>query len=233
MDGEELATPSSSSTPSHAVGESCKAKRERTAAERKARNSSKRKSQKKRLKSAEQLVPALSIGVRTAEEQNIALSAALRERDLRIELLTRRLEVAAGQRDAAKQEKSEAEQKARDTETALLISEARSLALKGELVTATDKIRSLDNDVAQLNFALAIANASAASNAAIGLQILSVAVDAVTLADEAVHSPAAEFPSSPTLSLSLRGDSPGSFERSSPPDVQPFSPSPPLGFLDP
>ena len=119
------------------------------------------------------------------------------------------------------------------TETALLISEARSFALKGEIVTATDKIRSLDNDVAQLNFALAIANASAASNAALGLQILSVAVDAVSLADEAFHSPAAEFPSSPTLSLSLRGDSPRSFERSSPPDVQPFSPSPPLGFLDP
>ena len=108
-----------------------------------------------------------------------------------------------------------------------------SLALKGELVTATDKIRSLDNDVAQLNFALAIANASATSNVALCLQILSVAVDAVSLADEVVHSPAAEFPSSPTLSLSLRADSPGSFERSSPPDVQLFSPSPPPGFLDP
>ena len=89
--------------------------------ERKARNFSKRKYQKKRLKSAETLVPALSVGVRTAEEQNIALSAALRERDLRIDLLTRRLEVAAEQRDVAKQEKSEAEQKVRDTETALLI----------------------------------------------------------------------------------------------------------------
>ena len=77
-------------------------------------------------------------------------------------MLTRRLEVAAEERAVAKQETSEAEQKVRDTETALLISEARSLALKGELVTATDKIRSLDNDVAQLNFALAIANASAA-----------------------------------------------------------------------
>ena len=113
MDGEELATPSSSATPSHAVGESCKVKRERTAVERKARNFSKRKNQKKRLKSAEKLVPALSVGVRTAEEQNIALSAALRERDLRIDLLTRRFEVAAGQRDVAKQEKSEAEQRVR------------------------------------------------------------------------------------------------------------------------
>ena len=106
MDGEELATPSSSATPSHAVGESCKVKRERTAQERKARNSSKRKNKQKRLKSAETLVPALSVGVRTAEEQNIAMSAALRERDLRIELLTRRLEVAAGERAVAKQERA-------------------------------------------------------------------------------------------------------------------------------
>ena len=78
----------------------------------------------KRLNSAETLVPALSVGIRTAEEQNIALRAALRERDLRIDLLTRRLEVAAGERTVAKQEKSEAEQKVRDTETALLISDA-------------------------------------------------------------------------------------------------------------
>ena len=78
---------------SYAFVESCKVKRERTAKERKARNSNKRKNKQKRLKSAETLVPALSIGVRTAEEQNIALSAARRERDLRIDLLTRRLEV--------------------------------------------------------------------------------------------------------------------------------------------
>ena len=105
MDGEELATPSSSATPSHAVGESRKVKRERTAVERKARNSSKRKNQKTRLKRAETLVPALSVGVGTAEEQNIALSASLREKDLRIDLLTMRLEVAAGERAVAKQEK--------------------------------------------------------------------------------------------------------------------------------
>ena len=233
MDGEELATPSSSASPSHAVGESCKVKRQRTAEERKARNSSKRKNKQKRLKSAETLVPALSMGVRTAEEQNIALSPALRERDLRIDLLTRLLEEAAGERAVAKQEKSEAEQKVRDTETALLISEARSLALKGELATATDKIRSLDNDVAHLNFALAIANASAASKEALCLRILSVSADAVSFADEVVHSPAAEFPSSATSSLSLCADSLGSFERSPLPDVRDFSPSPPPGFLDP
>ena len=116
------------------------------------------------LKSEVSLVAAiwLALHFTTRARQNIALNAALREKDLRIDLLTRRLEVAAEERAVAKQETSEAEQKVRDTETALLISEARSLALKGELVTATDKIRSLDNDVAQLNFALAIANASAA-----------------------------------------------------------------------
>ena len=108
-----------------------------------------------------------------------------------------------------------------------------SLALKGELATASDKICSLDNDVAQLSFALAIANASAASREALCLQTLRVAVDAVGFAAEVVKTQAAVFSSSPTSSLSLRADSLGSSERSPPPDVRDFSPSPPPGFLDP
>ena len=73
----------------------------------------------------------------------------------------------------------------------MLISEARSLALKGELATASDKICSLDNDVAQLSFALAIANASAASREVLCSQILGVAADAVSLADEVIQAQAA------------------------------------------
>ena len=109
-------------------------KRERTAKENEKRKFSKRQNKQKRLKSAETIVPVLSIGVRTAEEQNIALSAALRERDLRIDLLTMRLEKAAGLRAVAKPEKSEVEKTVRDTETALKISVALSLALKGDRV---------------------------------------------------------------------------------------------------
>ena len=66
--------------------------------------------------------------------------------DFRIGLVTQRLEVSAGDRAAAEQAKREAQQAVRNTESVLLISEARSLALKGELATASDKICSLDND---------------------------------------------------------------------------------------
>ena len=59
MDGEELATPSPSATPSHAVAESCKVKRERTAKEKRQRTFSKRRNKEKRLKRAETIVPAL------------------------------------------------------------------------------------------------------------------------------------------------------------------------------
>ena len=229
MDEEELATPSHPATPSHAVKAQRKVKRERTAEERKQRNFSKRKNIQKRLKNAETSVPALSIGVRTAEEQNIALSAALQERDLRIDLLTQRLEVTAGKCAAAEQAKREAEQAVRDTLSALFFSEARSLALKGELATASDKISSLDNDVAQLSFALTIANASAASREVLCSH---VAADAVSFATEVLRTQEADYPSSPSSSLSPRAESLGSFERSPPPDVRAFSQSPPLGFLD-
>ena len=81
--GARNAVALSYATPSHAVTEFCKVKGGRTAKEKKQRSFSKSKNKQKRLKSAETIVPALSIGVRTAEEQNIALSAALRERALR------------------------------------------------------------------------------------------------------------------------------------------------------
>ena len=81
----------------------------------------------------------------------------------------------------------EAEQAVRDTESALLVSEARSLALSGELATVSDKICSLDKDVCQLSFALAIANASAASREVLCSQILGVAAGAVSLADEVLR----------------------------------------------
>ena len=103
-----------------------------------------------------------------------------------------------------------------------------SLALKGELATASDKICSLDNDVAQLSFALAILSKRFRS-----LQRGALLVDAVGFAAEVVKTQAAVFSSSPTSSLSLRADSLGSSERSPPPDVRDFSPSPPPGFLDP
>ena len=134
---------------------------------------------------------------------------------------------------AAEHSKREAEQAVRDNESALLISEAWSLALKGELATASDKICSLDNDVAQLSFALAIANAPADSRAVLCSQTLDVAADAVSLASGVLQTQAVDYPSSPSSSLSLRADSLGSFECSPPPDDRAFSPSPHPGFLDP
>ena len=92
---------------------------------------------------------------------------------------------------AAVQARRKAEQAVRDTESALLVSEALSLALKGELATASDKICILDNDVAQLTFALALANASAASREVLCSQILGVAADAVSFADEVLQVQAA------------------------------------------
>ena len=96
MDEEELPTPSLPATPCISSTAPRKVKLELTAKEKTERNFSKRQNKQKRIKNAETLVPALSIGNRTAEEQNIALSAALRERDLRIDLLKQRLEVTAG-----------------------------------------------------------------------------------------------------------------------------------------
>ena len=74
-----------------------------------------------------------------------------------------RLEAAEQKRAAADQARLATEQAVRNSETALHASEARSLALSGELATASGLIRSLDNDVGQLRFALAIANAPSAS----------------------------------------------------------------------
>ena len=175
----------------------------------------------------------MCVDPRNRHRENTALNAALEERELRIDLLAQHLEDKKGECAAAKKAQREAEQAERDTESALLLSEARSLALKGELATASDKISSLDNEVAQLRFALAIANASAASRAVLCSQTLGVATEIASLADEEIRAQAADDTSSSLSSLSFRADSPGSFERSPTSDVRPFLSSPPLGFLDP
>ena len=81
MDGEELATPSRSDTPSHVETVTRKEKREWAAEEKKEHNFCQRQNKQKRLKTAEKAVPVLSAGVRVAEEQNTVLNAALQERD--------------------------------------------------------------------------------------------------------------------------------------------------------
>ena len=140
-----------------------------------------------------------------------------------------------GECAAAKEAQRAAEQAARDHQSALLLSEARSLALKGELATASDRISSLDSEVAQLRLALTIANASAASSAVLCSLPLGVAREFASLADEVIQAQPADDTSSSLSSLSFHVDSPRSFERTPTPtpDVRPVSPSPPLGFLDP
>ena len=192
MDGEELATPSRSATPSHVDTVTRKEKRKKTADQKKEHNYRQRQNIRKRMKTAETAVPALSAGVKVAEEQNTALNAALQERDLRIELLALHLEDKKEECAAAKKAQREAEQAVRDTESALLLSEARSLALKGELATASDKISSLDNEVAQLRLALTIANASAASGAVLCSQALGVATAISSLADKVIRAQPAD-----------------------------------------
>ena len=169
------------------------------------------------------------------EEQNTALTATLQERELRVELLAQHLEDKKGECAAAKEAQRAAEQAARDNQSALLLSEARFLALKGELAAASDRISSLDSEVAQLRLALTIANASVASSAVLCSLALGVARDLASLADEVTQEPPAVDTRSSSPSLSFHADSPGSFERdpTPTPDVRPFSPSPPLGFLDP
>ena len=231
MDGEELATHSRSATPSHVNIVTRKENRKKTAEQKKEYNYRQRQNKQKRLKTAETIVPALSAGVRVAEEQNTALKAALQQRELRIELLAQHLEVKKGECAPAKKAQREAEQAVRDTESALLLSEARSLALKGEFATASDKISTLVNEVTQLRLALTVANASAASSAVLCSQALGVATEIASLADEVIRAQPADDTSSSLSSLSFRADSPRSFERT--PDDRAFSPSPPLGFLDP
>ena len=136
MDGEELVTPSHSATPSHVDTVTRKEKREKTAEQKKEYNYCQRQNRQKRLKTAETAVPVLSAGVKVAEDQNTALNAALQERELRIELLAQHLEDKKKECAAAKKSQREAEQAVRDTESALLLLEARSLALKGKLATS-------------------------------------------------------------------------------------------------
>ena len=234
---EELATPSRSATPSHVDTGTRKEKRKRTAEQKKEFNRRQRQNKEKRLKTDEKAVPALSAGVRVAdsEDQNTALTATLQERELRVELLAQHLEDKKGECATAKEAQRVAEQAARDCQSALLLSEAWSLALKGELATAADRISCLDSEVAQLRLALTIANASVASSAVLYSLALGVARDLASLADEVTQEPPAVDTRSSSPSLSFHADSPGSFERdpTPTPDVRPFSPSPPLGFLDP
>ena len=63
MDGEELATPSRSATPSHVATAPCKVKRKPTADEKKEHNFRQRKNrQNRRMKTAKAAVPVLSTG---------------------------------------------------------------------------------------------------------------------------------------------------------------------------
>ena len=83
-------------------------------------------------------------------------------------LLQRRMPIQPLVHEAAKQglvPVSASIHSSRHHSHALLLSEARSLALKGELATASDRISGLDSEVAQLRLALTIANASVASSA--------------------------------------------------------------------
>ena len=235
MDGEELATPSSSATPSHVGKITSKEKRKRTPEQKKEYNRNLRQTRVQQLKSAEKAVPVLSAGIRVAEEQNSALTATVQEKDLRADLLARRLEDKKRECAAAKEAQRAAEQAAREHQAALLLSEARSLALKGELAAASDRISELDNEVAQLRLALTIANASVTSGAVLCSLALGVARDLASLADEVTQEPPAADTRSSSPSLSFHADSPASFERdpTPTPDVRTFTPSPPLGFLDP
>ena len=89
MDGEELATPARSATPSHV--DTRKKKREKTAEQKKKQNFTQRQNKEKRLKTAEKAVPELLAGVRVAEEQKIALTETLQERELRAQALAQHL----------------------------------------------------------------------------------------------------------------------------------------------
>ena len=143
------------------------------------------------------------------------------------------LEDKKGECAASKKAQRAAVQAARDHQSALLLSEARSLALKGELATASDRISSLDSEVAQLRLALTIANASVASSAVLCSLALGVAKEFASLADEVIREPPADDTRSSSPSLSFHADSPRSFVRTPTPDVRSFTLSPPLGFLDP
>ena len=235
MDEEELATPSHSATPSHVDTATRKKKREKTAEEKKRFNYTRRQNKDKRLKTAEKAVPELLAGVRAAEEQKTALTETLQERELRAQLLAQHLEDKKAACADAKEAQRVAEQAARDNQSALLLSEARSLALKGELATAADRISSLDSEVAQLRLALTIANASVASSAVLCSLALGVARDLASLAEEVIQETTAVDSPLSSPSLSFHADSPRSFERTPTPvpDVRPFSPSPPSGLLDP
>ena len=122
MDGEELATPSSSATPSHVGKITSKEKRKRTPEQKKEYNRNLRQNRVQRLKSAEKAVPVLSAGIRVAEEQNTALTATIQERELRADLLARRLEDEKRECAAAKEAQRAAEQAAREHQSALLLS---------------------------------------------------------------------------------------------------------------
>ena len=231
MDGEELATPARSATPSHV--DTRKKKREKTAEQKKKQNFTQRQNKEKRLKTAEKAVPELLAGVRVAEEQKIALTETLQERELRAQALAQHLADKKEACDTAIEAQRVAEQAARDHQSALLRSEAQARALQGELAIAEARIAILESEVARFRFLRSLANASAVNRAVLCSQAIRVARDLASLAEKVIQETAAADspPSSP--SLSLHADSPGSFERTSIPDVRPFSPSPPPGYMDP
>ena len=122
------------------------------------------------------------------EEQKTALNAAIQERELLIELLVQHFENKKGECATAKKAQQVAEQAVRDAQVALSFSEARSLALKGELATASDKVSSLYNEIAQLRLDLTVANASAASAAVLCSEALGVATAISSLAGEVIRA---------------------------------------------
>ena len=233
MDGEELATPARSATPSHVDTLTRKKKREKTAEQKKKQNFTQRQNKEKRLKTAEKAVPELLAGVRVAEEQKIALTETLQERELRAQALAQHLADKKEACATAIEAQRVAEQAARDHQSALLRSEAQARALQGELAIAEARIAILESEVARFRFLRSLANASAANRAVLCSQAIRVARDLASLAEKVIQETAAADspPSSP--SLSLHADSPGSFERTPIPDVRPFSPSPPPGYMDP
>jgi hypothetical protein len=231
MDGEELATPARSATPSHV--DTRKKKREKTAEQKKKQNCTQRQNKEKRLKTAEKAVPELLAGVRVAEEQKIALTETLLERELRAQSLAQHLADKKEACATAIEAQRVAEQAARDHQSALLRSEAQARALQGELAIAEARIAILESEVARFRFLRSLANASAVNRAILCSHAIRVARDLASLAEKVIQETAAADspPSSP--SLSLHADSPRSFERTPIPDVRPFSPSPPPGYMDP
>ena len=185
------------------------------------------------LEKAEPLVPELGNSVQASEARNSQLTDILLDRELRIKVLTHCLAAAEKTLAIADQAMLSSEHVVRGSLIAISVSEEQFVALSSELATLTGAALNSDNDIAQLSFALAIANASAVSREVLCSQVLCVTADSVSLAEEVLRVPVGCSPGSqsPLLSLSAYPNSPLSLERSHPQDVSAFSPSPPHRFL--